>query len=221
MPSLSWKRYLEKASLEYHAQLLEANRDDSLPVGARNYFREHAIDPRIAAKYRLGFVGKPLPGDERFASMIVIPYLAPAGVQSLKFRAWAPGGAKYAKHSGDENRLFNTEAYFVAGETIGIAEGEMDAISATEHLGVPTLGVPGVEGWKDFWAPLLKDFTMVYVFADGDNPGRAFAASMAELIRWRARIVQCPEGEDVSSMVAVGRTDELLAMVTTSNGEDE
>ena len=221
MPSLSWKRYLEKASRAYHEQLLEANRDDSLPVGARNYFREHAIDPRIALKYRLGFVGKPLPGDERFVNMISIPYLTPSGVMSLKFRAWAPGGFKYAKHTGDGNRIYNSGIYFDAGEILGIAEGEMDAIAATEHLGVPCIGVPGVEAWKDHWKSIPKDFTTVFIFGDGDEAGRKYALEMADMVGWRGRIVQCPEGEDVSSMAAVGRAAELSALVTTSNGEEE
>lgn len=174
----------------------------------------------MAIKYRLGFVGKPLPGDERFASMISIPYLAPAGVQNLKFRAWAPGGRKYDQHSGQKGRLFNTGAYFSAGEILGVAEGEMDAMSATEHLGVPTLGVPGVNGWNDDWGILLKDFTVVFIFADGDEPGRDFALQMAERIGWRARVVQCPDGEDVSSMCATARATVLQALVTTSNEEE-
>ena len=93
----------------------------------------------------------------------------------------------------------------------------MDAISATEHLGIPTLGVPGATGYKSQWGSLFKDFTRVLIFADGDQPGKDFAAKVAEVIGWRARIVQCPQSEDVSSICGTGRADELLALISTSN----
>lgn len=188
------------------------------PSGATRYLKEHAIDQSIAIRYELGFVGDPLPGDERFAGMLSIPYLSPGGVQALKFRNVAStGGGKYAQHHGQKARLFNTLAYFEAGTTVGISEGEMDAIAATERLGIPTLGVPGATNWNELWTPLFKDFQKVLIFADGDDPGRGFALRIAEQIGWRARIVQCPDGEDVSSLACAGR----LAEITTSNEEDE
>lgn len=173
-------------------------------------------------KYQLGYVGSPLPGDEHLRGSISIPYLSPSGVVSMKFRVLNDGGAKYIKHKGHKNRLFNTGAYFSAGEVLGISEGELDAISATEFLNVPTIGVPGVEGWKESWRYTLRDFSIIYLFADGDLPGRGFAAEMAERIGWRARVIPCAEGEDVSSMVASGRVAELLSLInSTSNYEDE
>lgn len=179
------------------------------------------MDWNIIEKYQLGFVGEALPGDERFTGMLCIPYLTPDGVRGMKFRSLSQGGAKYAKHAGEKNRLYNAGAYFEAGPTIAISEGEMDAIAASECLGVPTLGVPGVEGWKDAWKLVLRDFSTVFCFGDGDQPGRDFAYEMAEKVGDRSRIVQCPDGEDVSSMVAAGRQAELLAKMSTRNLEDE
>jgi hypothetical protein len=143
--SPSRKRYLDKASKEYASQLTEL-RPGNDPSGGISYLSSHSINFTIASKYQLGYVGKPLPGDERFAGRLAIPYITPAGVVSIKFRSLSAGGAKYIYHSGQKNHLYNTKAYFDAGIAIGISEGEMDAISATEHLGLPTLGVPGVEG---------------------------------------------------------------------------
>jgi hypothetical protein len=178
---------------------------------------EHAVDFAIASKYKLGYVAEPLPGDERFHGMLAIPYLTPAGARGLKFRSLTPGGGKYSKHSGEKNRLYNAAAYFAAGNIIGLSEGEMDAIVATEHLGTPTLGVPGVEGWKKPWRQVFTDFSLVFIFGDGDQPGRDFAAEMCEVIGDRARIVQCPDHEDVSSMVASGRAAELTRLMSTRN----
>lgn len=182
--------------------------------------REHGIDQALAIKYELGFVAEPLPGDEHLQGCLSIPYLSPSGPVSMKFRILNGDGPKYTKRKGEKNRLYNTNAYFSAGDIIGIAEGEMDALCATEYLEVPTLGVPGVESWKEQWKHLLKDFTTVFIFADGDDPGRKFAAEMAERIGWRSRVVKCPDGEDVSSLAASGRVDELRAFMSTSN-EDE
>lgn len=196
-------------------------RPSSDPNGAIRYLAEHGTDFAIASKYQLGYVSHPLPGDERFQGMLAIPYLTPAGARGLKFRSLSQGGAKYAKHAGEKNRLYNAPAYFVAGNVIGLAEGEMDAIAATERLGVPTLGVPGVEGWKKPWRQVFTDFSEVLIFADGDQPGRDFAAEMSEIIGDRSRIVQCPDNEDVSSMVAAGRQAELQAKMSTRNLEDE
>lgn len=219
MLSPARRRYLEKAAGAYSEQLL-ALRPGS-DNGAIAYLRDHAIDFGIASQYKLGYVAQPLPGDERFTGRLAIPYLTPNGCVSMKFRSLSAVGAKYSKHNGDKNRLYNATAYFNAGTTLGISEGEMDAICATEHLHIPTLGVPGAEGWKAEWRSLLKDFTLVYVFGDGDQAGRDFAAEMSDIIGWRARIVQCPNDEDVSSMCAQGRAAELLALVTTSNEDDE
>jgi hypothetical protein len=217
--SNSRKRYLARAAEAYAGQLAEL-RPSSDPSGAIRYLAEHGVDFAIAAKYQLGYVSRPIPGDERFQGMLAIPYLTPAGPRGLKFRSLSQGGGKYAKHGGEKNRLYNAPAYFAAGNVIGLSEGEMDAIAASERLGIPTLGIPGVDGWKKPWRQVFMDFSTVFIFADGDQPGRDFAAEMCEIIGDRARTVQCPDFEDVSSMVAADRGDELLRLMSTSK-EDE
>lgn len=190
---------------------------------------KHGIESYpIAEKYRLGVVIEPLTGDEVFSGMLVFPYLTRAGVRALKFRNLGDGKPKNLVPEGQKLRLYNTAAYFDAGEVIGLAEGEADAICATERLGIPTIGIPGVEAWsanRRVWAPLFKNFPRVLVFTDGDpvnantglRPGEELGKAIAESLKWRAKIIKCPEGEDVSSMVANGRKDEL----TKQFGEDE
>ena len=219
--SPSRKRYLELASKTYHNQLGAGKLAGSLPSGVLDYFNSHALTWPILGKYRIGYVVAPLPGDERFTGTLSIPYLSRSGVVSLKFRSLTISSGKYAQASGQRGRLYNTNSYFDAGTTIGISEGEIDAVSATEHLGLPTMGVPGAQGWQDSWKIVLRDFTMVFVFADGDQAGKQFAYDVADTVGWRARVVECPDGEDVSSMCASGRAAELQALMTTSNGEDE
>jgi Toprim-like len=207
MPSESQKSSLEKRAQTYAGQLLATPRP---PDGVLNYFRQHRVTQDIAIRYNLGLVIAPLRGDERFLGMLAIPYHSPSGIVSIRFRRIEGEGKKISQLPGQANRLYNTDSYFAADQIIGITEGEIDAISATEHLGIPSVGVPGVESWKREWAPLFRDFSEVLIFADGDSPGRDFAHDVAQQIGWRARVVRCPDGEDVSSMCAADRGAELL-----------
>lgn len=181
-------------------------------AGVLSYFSSHAIDGEIAKKYGIGVVVEPEPEDARFTGCIALPYKTSAGVMAIKFRnPGASGAGKYSQLSGQEGRPFNPEALFSGLDRIGICEGEVDAIAATEILGVPSIGVPGAEGWKSHWDWLFREFEEILVFADGDEAGREkFAPKVAGRFEGRARIVSCPDGEDVSSMCAAGRASELL-----------
>lgn len=217
MPSDSHKKQLERSAQTYHEQLGEAFKSGTLPSGVASYLSSHAITTGIAQKYRLGYVADPYAADDRFRGMLSVPYLTPAGVVALKYRnVVGDGGGKYAQNHGQKGTLYNTEVYFTADMVIGICEGEMDAIAATEHLGVPSMGVPGANGWKTEWSQLFKDFRRVFVFGDGDQPGRDFAYNVAECIGWRAQIVKLPDGEDLSSLAA----SKSLDAITTSIRED-
>ena len=153
--------------------------------------------------------------------MLAIPYLTRNGPKAIRFRRLDGGKPKYAQHTGSLTRLFNTAAYFTADDTIGIAEGEIDAVVATERLHIPTIGVPGCEMWvskRAIWPTIFKNFQTVYVFTDGDpvneqtgvRPGEELGRAVQESLGFRAKIIACPLGEDVSSMVTSGRSQELL-----------
>jgi hypothetical protein len=214
---------LARASAAYHEQLTaKANADHLAVKNGRTYLRKHGIESfDIAQRYQLGVVIDPLPGDEGFKGMLCYPYLTRHGVKALKFRNLGEGGPKNLVPEGQSLRLYNTNAYFDAGDVIGVAEGEPDTIAASEVLGVPTVGIPGVEAWtknKRIWAPLFKNFQRVLVFVQGDvlnpntglRPGEELGKNIAASLGWRVRLIKSPEGEDVSSMVAGGRADELI-----------
>jgi hypothetical protein len=59
-----------------------------------------------------------------------------------------------------------------------LVEGEPDAIAARSR-GLPAIAIPGVESWKEAWAPLFsgRDVTIIL---DADPPGRACAHSVAQ-----------------------------------------
>lgn len=212
--------YLVKAANAYHAQLMDERNQESLAViNGKKYLTDHALPldslagQKVAESYSLGVVIDPLPGDERFTGWLAIPFLSPNGVKAIRFRNLAPDAKpKFGQHAGQPVRLFNTDAYFTDGATIGIAEGEIDAVVATERLGLPTLGVPGAEMWtahKSIWASLFKNYQHVLVLRDGDKAGGDLADAIGETLKLRARTINMPDGMDVSSMVRAGRGDEL------------
>jgi 5S rRNA maturation endonuclease (ribonuclease M5) len=206
----SRKTYLAKATEAYAEQM----RNPSAANGAIAYLTEHGIgEYEIASRYRLGYVARPLPGDERFSGRLAIPYLTRTGTAAIKYRKLAGDrGSKYDQHHGQKSRLYNTAAYFSADQTIGLCEGEIDAIVATERLNIPTMGIPGSDVWSKMasvWSPIFKDYRRVIVFADGDDAGKRLGDEVAESLGWRARIVNCDMGEDVGSMVAAGKANDL------------
>lgn len=229
----SREKYWAKASATYHEQMTSRSNVDHLAVkSGREYWTSHGIAPErhfeIVTKYRIGVVIDPLNGDEAFKGMLSIPYITRNGVKAVKYRNLTDSKPKNLVPEGQKVRLYNTNAYFDADEVVGIAEGEADSLVATEVLGIPTLGVPGSEDWKAYrrvWSPLFKNFQKVLVFTDGDpinpntglRPGEELGKAIRESLSWRARIVKCPEGEDVSSMVAAGKADELIKQF----GDDE
>lgn len=184
----------------------------------RDYLDERLIGRGIADRYQLGIVADPLPGDEAYTGRLVIPYLTLAGVRAIKYRCIEDHSCKelnhpkYTQPSGQEQRLYNVLAYFGNHDTLGVCEGELDAITATEHLGIPTMGVPGSSQWDKqgkFWQLVLRDFATVVVFADGDLPGKQLASKIAADAGPGCRVVHCDDGEDINSMVCKGLADEL------------
>jgi hypothetical protein len=136
-----------------------------------------------------------------------------------------------AQPTGQHLRLYNTAAYFNATDTIGISEGEIDAICATERLCIPTIGMPGAEAWKAnriVWSTIFKNFQTVYVWTHGDpinektglRAGEEMGKAIQEDLGFRTKIIPCPEGEDVSSMVASGRIKELLDKLGKSEDDE-
>lgn len=148
----------------------------------------------------------PVAGHEQHRGKLAIPYLRTNSQGtfccSIRFRCIEDhvheGHGKYATVAGDQPWLYNTAA-LGAQSVIGIAEGEIDAIFATA-CGVPAVGVPGVESWGESWGRLFEGYDRVFVFVDGDEPGRRFARKLGHEIN-NVRAIEFGEGHDVSSFV--------------------
>jgi DNA primase len=189
--SVSQRKYLETAVEAYEAQV-------SVQVAA--YLVQRGITKEVAHTYRLGGVVEPLVGDEEFTGRLSIPYITRTGVIDIRYRALAPDQTpKYLSRTGSQIRLYNVSALLKPSETIAICEGEIDAITMDALVGVPAVGVPGSNSWRDHFRLLFEDYSQVLVMCDGDQAGREFGKRIAGEITG-ATIIHMPEGTDVNDV---------------------
>ena len=152
----------------------------------------------IARLARLGVVAEPEVGHEAFIGRLAIPYITKTGVVDLRFRSLNPAvEPKYMGMTGAETKMYNVLDIERAGDWIGVCEGELDTLTLSKCIGIPCVGVPGANSWKKHYTRLLADFERVFVFADGDQPGKEFATSLSRELP--VTIVSMGEGEDVNS----------------------
>lgn len=165
--------------------------------------------------FRIGFVDDPLPGHEWYKGWLAIPYIRKGpekgwSVATIKFRCLEdhegtceqahPRFGKYMAHGGAATHLYNTLDLQNSDDEIAICEGELDAV--TTHLcGIPAIGVPGVQNWKDQYFRLLKGRKRIWMFADGDSYGEGLAKKISDRMGDKVKVIQMPDGEDVNSMV--------------------
>jgi DNA primase len=185
----SQKELLGLASQKYAANIYQAE----------DYLRSRGITMEVARLARLGVVVEAEIGHEQFTGRLSIPYVTKTGVVDLRFRSLNPAvEPKYMGMTGAETRMYNVLDIERAGDFIGICEGEIDTLTLSSLVGIPCVGVPGANSWKKHYTRLLADFERVFVFADGDQPGKEFATSLARELP--VTIIQLPDGQDVNSM---------------------
>jgi DNA primase len=187
--SLSQKELLGRATNKYA---------ESISL-AEDYLVSRGITREVARQARLGVVEEPEPGHEQYIGRLSIPYITKTGVVDLRFRSLnAAVEPKYMGMVGVDTRMYNVLDIEYAGDWIGICEGELDALTMSKLVGIPCVGVPGANSWKKHYTRLLADFERVFVFADGDAPGREFAASLSRELP--VTTVSFGDGEDVNSI---------------------
>ena len=171
-------------------------------------------------RFRLGFVGDPLPGHEQFRGFLAIPYLRWSqeqgwAVVSMRFRCIEDhehkGHGKYMTVAGDRPRMFNTLALLKESPSIAITEGELDAITA-QLCGLPAVGIPGSQAWQPHFREPFLGYKNVYLLADGDDAGLQFANTVGATLP-NAKVIPMPPGEDVSSLVALKGVEALMERI--------
>lgn len=196
--SNDWKQSLEQATAEYQTHL-------DLAV---SYLENRGIATTTAVSLRLGVCANPMPGHDQYRNRLAIPYLTRNGVVQIKFRTMTDQDPKYLGLTGTRPHLYNVEALFDADSYIAITEGELDAAVLSSQVGVPAVGCPGVSVWQDHFPRLFAGYDVVYVFADGDEPGREFSQRVRSDLP-QAVIIRCPDGMDVSNLYMTEGADAL------------
>lgn len=209
MPALSSerKRFLEKYTLQYMKHVGEV----------AEYLDSRGIDPDLAHSTGLGVVRNPPPQHEMYEGSIAIPYLTDEGPVNMRFRCMKDhnckelGHGKYSMMKGWEGNLYGVQQIREAEEWIAVTEGEFDSL-ILRKVGIPALGVPGSTMWKPWWPNVFDDFSLIYVFTDGDLAGD----KMWE--RWSHEIDRCvrvkmPYKQDVTSFYVSYGKDALRAKV--------
>jgi len=182
---------LETATETYSQQIDEAGR----------YLTSRGITKEAAHKHRLGFVASPMIGHEDMVGRLSIPYVTPAGVVEMRFRAIDPNtNPKYLSRVGSKTHMYNVKAFNERSEFIAICEGEMDAIVASSICGIPAVGVPGAQTWQPSYRRAFQDYRKVFILADGDAAGQELAKKIVQAIDV-AVVVTMPEGKDVNDIV--------------------
>lgn len=176
---------------------------------AADYLIARGVTGQIAQKALLGYVKDPLPGHDKYQGRIVIPYLTANGVVDLRFRSIDTSGPKYMSLPGHKPRLYNTIVMADDPHTIGITEGEFDALIITHHVGVPAVALPGAQTWdSQRHGRIFKGFDRVIVFADGDQPGRDLANQIARDVK-NTVIVEFGNGVDVTDAYLAEGADQI------------
>lgn len=200
--SASQKDLLGKAAEKYAASI-------SL---AEDYLRSRGIPMEIARLARLGVVAEPEVGHEQYQGRLAIPYITKSGVVDIRFRSLNPAvEPKYMGLTGAETKMYNVLDVERAADFIGVCEGELDTLTMSACVGIPCVGVPGANSWKKHYTRLLADFERVFVFADGDQPGKEFASSLARELP--VTVVQFPDGEDANSFYMAHGADAIRAKI--------
>ena len=171
----------------------------------RSFLEPRGIELGAATSARLGWASEDVPGYERFAGMMSIPYVTPGGVVAIKFRRLNGDMPKYDAPSGQHARLFNVAAFQAPGDVIAICEGELDALVCTSVVGVPAVGTPGTT-FLEHWPRCFADHARVLIVADNDekddgsNPGLKHAKSVQKQIP-NSQIIMPPVGLDLGEWV--------------------
>ena len=191
MLSASERDLLEQATQAYERHLPEVE----------EYLEGRGIPLEVARTYRLGCVAEPTPGfgDDEYVGRLTIPYITPAGVVDIRYRALTDGGPKYLSRVGAKSKMFNTRAFRKVSRAILVCEGELDTVIADGLAGVPAVGVPGASNWHKHYPLLFEGYQRVFVMADGDQAGRDFGKKVVSTLD-NAVVVTMPDGMDVNDV---------------------
>ena len=168
---------------------------------AEEYLSTRHLSVEEGRSFSLGVVADPLPGHEAYKNRLAIPYITPSGVVDIRFRTTnSHDDPKYMGMPGAKTTMFNAQIVLTAGSYICVTEGELDTVVLSVKTGHPSVGIPGVNNWRPYYAKILDDFETVIVLADGDNAGLEFGKRLSRELH-NFNLLQMPEGHYVNSII--------------------
>ena len=187
---------------------------------------ERGISEEVAARFELGTVSEPMNGHEMYEGWISIPYItAMDNCVGYKFRRLDDVKPKYGSPTGQKAHLYNVEDTLVLGPHLVVCEGELDTVITSGVLGIPAVGVPGVQAWKPHFSKLMMGYDTVFIVGDNDikedgsNPGMEFSKRVASEVL-NSQIVTLPPGMDINDYYLAHGADATRALlVGESKGE--
>lgn len=118
---------------------------------------------------------------EPYRGMLAIPYRVASGdVVFFKFRS-IRGEKVYRNTAGAAVPPYNVGAVLRATDSIVIAEGELEVVTL-QYLGIPAVGIAGVNLWKPHFARLFDGIPNVIAWGDPDEAGREFNNTVQKAI---------------------------------------
>jgi len=207
-----------KSSLEAAVQY---NKD--LNEEAINFLAGRGISKEVADQYLLGTIVVPVAGHENYKGWLSIPYMTVMGYcVGFKFRRLDEGKPRYGAPLGQKGHLYNVSDIILTSEYIAICEGELDTIVASAILGIPAVGVPGVQAWKSHFTRMFTGYGKVYIIGDNDlkedgsNPGAEFSRMVAQEVI-NSTIVSLPAGMDLNDLYLAKCIEETKRTIGVPN----
>lgn len=215
----SWRKTLEALTtraqetlaLDFDAQeYLGGTGLIQLPDG-REVQARGLSDETLAAS-RIGLVGDDAePGFERYEGKLLIPYLGHDGrIITVRFRRpeWVTeSGPKYLSLDGDVPRIYGIADIHQAGTVLHVTEGELDRL-ILKQIGWHAVAIPGAAMWSGIFRNMLKGFSTVVTWFDGDEAGAELTRKVHGALR-QAVPARIPRSEDVNSLYLTGGADAL------------
>jgi DNA primase len=198
---------------ELLAQATERYSEALVGSAAEEYLSTRGIPAEVSRRFQLGFVSDPLEGHERFRGRLAIPYLTPTGTVGMRYRALGDQEPKYDSEAGQRTALFNVRDLHRSEPWIAVCEGELDTVVMSGVVGVPAVGIPGVEHWNKsggIWSRLLQDYETVFIACDSDKAGQKATKQIAAMVE--NPVVLDIRG-DVNEMVLAEGPEALLEMM--------
>lgn len=184
-------RVKKKETQMHRSELFNAKIEQfhsKLSAEARGYWHNRGVSDEILDRAEIGY--------EPETGFYIFPYYDEEGrchvykkINVRKEELWYPSGVECV-------RIFNIQDISKAketGATLYIAEGEKDCLILM-MLGYLCIGISGVNGFKEEYAPLFKDVKDIVVCFDNDEPGRTSGSKIARLLGRKARQLNWLEG---------------------------